>query len=622
MHKLLILTILFLFVRTVGLGSDIANSDATRWHRRTENFISAIANFDFASTYQHYQPGVTLMWVSIPAKHFVYKGLLEHADYFPTINMVGQASIVGVLTILFAAQLFALRKLYGEKTAVIYGSLLALEPYLIGVDRWYHVTSLEIYFGFTAFLALLLWLKDQNRKLLLLSAALLSLSVLAKFTSLILLPLFVFIIFRTNKKRLVEFLLVFLLSLFVLFPALWVAPLTVFQNVKEALLGAVTNEIRGESVILPGSFYYAAILLFKLSPLTLLFFGLAMLKKIKASYVFAYLGIYYLFLSVAGQKIDRYALVFIPPIILIVSLYLSELSFKKLSVCLFGVLLFFVYVAHIYHPVYSAYYSPILDGFNGAMKVQVYDNSGEYFAQTASYLNSIGPDAVVYVPDNIESFLFYFKGTVVREFNPDVDYVIRSVDWNRRQVWDENCPQIEKIFGPSNISIVTIFKCEKAATAGVILGHVYWNGKFSERSIRRLEEGIKIFKQYKVDYLITTGGAGLFNDSEIPMGVLMKDYLVTRGVPQDKVFVEQTSMNTDENALGALEILKAHDIKDVVIITSADHMTRAKLIFQDIFPDDYKLNYAISDYFIGAWSIWDFVWHIGGWGKYFLAKLI
>ncbi len=614
--------ILFLLARTLGLGGDIANSDAARWHRRTENFVSAIANFDFASTYQHYQPGVTLMWVGAPAKHFVYKGLLEHANYFSTINMVGQASVVGVLAILFATQLFVLRKLYGEKTAVIYGFLLALEPYLIGIDRWYHVTSLEVYFGFTAFLVLLLWIKDQNRKRLLLSAALLSLSVLAKFTSLILLPFFVFMIFRTNKKRLMEFSLVFLLILFALFPALWVAPLAVLQNVKEALLGAVTNEIRGESVLLPGPLYYAAILLFKLSPLTLLFFALAMLKKVKAPYVFAYLAVYYLFLSVAGQKIDRYALVFIPPIILIASLYLSQLPFKRLAVCLLGSLLFFIYIANIYHPVYSAYYSPVFDGFNGAMKVQIYDNSGEYFAQAASYLNSIGSDSVVYVPDNVESFSFYFKGTVVREFNLDVDYVIRSVDWDRREVWDENCPQIEKTFGPSNISIVTVFKCENAPTAGIILGHVYWNGEFSERSILRLEEGVKLFKQHKVDYLITTGGMGLFNDSELPMGVLMKDYLVTRGVPQDKVFVEQTSTNTDENALDALEILKVSGIKDAVIITSADHMARAKLIFQDIFPDDYKLNYAISDYFIGAWSIWDFVWHVGGWGKYFLTKLI
>ena len=102
----------------------------------------------------------------------------------------------------------------------------------------------------------------------------------------------------------------------------------------------------------------------------------------------------------------------------------------------------------------------------------------------------------------------------------------------------------------------------------------------------------------------------------------MENYLVMQGIPQDKVFVEQVSKNTDENALGSLEILKAGGVEDVVIITSADHMQRAKLIFQGIFPDNYKLNYAISDYFIGFWSIWDFVWHIGGWSKYYLMKYI
>src|SRR3990167_2965327 len=107
-HKLLIL-----LTRTIGLGDDIANSDAARWHRRTDNFIFAVTNFDFASTYQHYQPGVTLMWASFPARFLVYRGFLEHADYFPVINMAGQISIVTVLGALFAVQLLVARKLYG-----------------------------------------------------------------------------------------------------------------------------------------------------------------------------------------------------------------------------------------------------------------------------------------------------------------------------------------------------------------------------------------------------------------------------------------------------------------------------------------------------------------------------
>ena len=63
---------LFLFLRLPGLGRDIANSDSIRWHRRSEKFLSALKQRDLSSTYQHYQPGVSLMWINSIVKQAAF----------------------------------------------------------------------------------------------------------------------------------------------------------------------------------------------------------------------------------------------------------------------------------------------------------------------------------------------------------------------------------------------------------------------------------------------------------------------------------------------------------------------------------------------------------------------
>ncbi len=49
-----------------------------------------------------------------------------------------------------------------------------------------------------------------------------------------------------------------------------------------------------------------------------------------------------------------------------------------------------------------------------------------------------------------------------------------------------------------------------------------------------------------------------------------------------------------------------------MIITSADHMPRAKRIFEEVFPSTYRLDFIISDSFCGIWSVVDFFWNGAG----------
>ncbi len=445
----------FLFLRVYKVGSDISNSDAARWHRRSINFLQAVKSGDFKNTYQHYQPGVTIMLLNAPLKQTATSfqryilnrtpKTLENADYYPLIHGLSKVQINIVLAGLLAFQAFLISQLFNKNTAFVYVLLISAEPYLVGIDRWFHLTSMETYFSFSALLSLIYWLHKEKPKFLYISAALFSLAVLSKLTSLILGPVLLAILVTSSCKNLskkrkfksiiqhpiIKYGLTFLGITFVLFPALWVSPFEVLQNLYNAIFNAVASDGRSRffNAVL-NWVYYPVVLGFKLSPITLILFAVSLFglrsseHKIKW-FLWGFLS-YLLFLTLSDKKIDRYTLVFFPYIILLASVYISTFSSRNFRLALLAGVSYSLLVYFIYLSVNSAYYSPLFGGSSGVLNFGVYENSGEYFAQAADYLNDRGRDKVVWVPNNVESFNYYYKGRVVRDYTSEVDYVVSS----------------------------------------------------------------------------------------------------------------------------------------------------------------------------------------------------
>ncbi len=470
-----IVILLFLLMRLPGLGRDISNSDAFRWYHRSEKFAQAIKTLDFQSTYQHYQPGVTLMWISSAVNfttHFFMIGqtrqqnTLENSDWYPILHGFTKSSLTVILGIVLLFQVMVIGKLFNSKISIIYGLFVATEPYLIGIDRWFHVTSLEASLAFLSLLLLMLWYRLGLRKYLIFSSVALSLAVLSKIISIIVLPFFIALIVykerRLSLKKSLIYVSVFVLVTLLFFPALWIAPLYVFNKLFTAAFTATveTNRLTGF-----GIFYYLIILCFKLSPITLFLFifSLGKLSRrlqtsdvvIPTTYLLIYLG----FLSLASQKIDRYVISVIYPLLLLTSVYVAELKIKKLLIVCFGVIIFTLWIVKTYYPVYSAYYSPIFGGSSKALEISIYDNSGAYFAQAAEYLNTKGRDIDVFIPDSMDSFSPYFGGRFSKWYSPETDYIVKSQDFDRKIDSDELCPIIDKTFGPGNFKAVYVFKC-------------------------------------------------------------------------------------------------------------------------------------------------------------------
>ncbi|MBU1132829.1 hypothetical protein KKG08_00990, partial [Patescibacteria group bacterium] len=285
-------------------------------------------------------------------------------------------------------------------------------------------------------------------------------AVLTKTSALILLPILLFVFIKDKKwKELGIFSLISVITFYILFPAMWVESIQVVQKILGSLLGAVSEDVRTDLIFpLLVSFYYVIILAFRLSPITFILFIVA-LWKLRNSKDFNIhillfsIFFYYVFLTLASQKIDRYIISFIPLILLLI----ASTRFPKIVYII--PLVFLAYVALTCYPVYSAYYSPIFGGTKQALKLGLYDNSGEYFSQAATYLNEKGRGKNVYVPDNIESFSYYYKGNLQGQFNEDTDYIVRSLYMDRNEFIETRCSSVEKSYG-TYVDVVRVYSCK------------------------------------------------------------------------------------------------------------------------------------------------------------------
>ncbi|KKS31201.1 hypothetical protein A2380_03250 [candidate division WWE3 bacterium RIFOXYB1_FULL_43_24] len=475
----LAMSLAFLLPRISDLGRDISNSDALRWHRRSDNFLSALKTKEFGNTFQRYHPGVTAMWSGVLSEVLLYKyqqstgekpDTLENADFYPLLHSLSKLVVVLVLAFCFVLQLFLIRKLFDPKVAFIYGFLISVEPYFVGIDRWFHLSSMEAFFSMTSVLFLLAFSVEKKLRYLVLSGFFVGLGLLTKMTVFITVLFSVLYLVRGFFKENIKFKFLLLYAMaaiatfFVFFPALWVKPAYVFSSMYLAATNAVFEDVRGDVLTLNQKiFFYPVIFMFKTSPL-LLFAGIYSLLRVyreKNKYILAlvtYFLILIVFLTVADQKIDRYSIAFFPTLILIVAYTLSKAKNSILALLLVGQSVFFLWATITYYPVYSAYINPIFT-HKFVLNAGFYDNSGEYFSNAAFYMNKKGRNLYTQVPNNMESFKPYYKGNLTPLLE-DADYVVYSLDFDRKYFPEIPHCRIENYFGNRLYKPVAVYACE------------------------------------------------------------------------------------------------------------------------------------------------------------------
>jgi hypothetical protein len=474
------LFLLALGPRAFGLGVFIT-ADERRWIERSVQFFSALSTGDFADTFQTGHPGVTTKGtgtVGLLVKYLSQvrqpslTGLWAFLEAVP-VNPSVSAEYLPVMrfpTVLLTAACvvavyFMVRRMFGDRVALLSGVLLALDPFYLSHSRVIHHDALATTFMTLAVLSFLIcaW-HGRWRTFLILSGLAAGLSFLSKGSALFLAPFIGllcgmgYLAQAENWRKIdggalirwasawVGWAAVALLIFFLLWPVMWVDPVSAVQGLLTKAVDYAGeahtkgNFFLGRVVDDPGLLFYPVPLLFRTTPLTLLGLVAAFCFWIKEHKVqntavegsrlqrlidrllgkgeeretrsrrlsflslWAYLFSFVLFMTLGDKKFDRYILPVYPMAEILAALGLYQLGalvakgvgeryrntiLAGRSAWAFGLVVAVLLQAGFtlpHYPYYLTYYNPLVGG--GWLAPQVYYVGwGEGLDQVARYLN-------------------------------------------------------------------------------------------------------------------------------------------------------------------------------------------------------------------------------------------
>ena len=126
----------------------------------------------------------------------------------------------------------------------------------------------------------------------------------------------------------------------------------------------------------------------------------------------------------------------------------------------------------------------------------------------------------------------------------------------------------------------------------------------------RTAQAIDLFQNGWADKLVFSGAA---LDKSGPSNALaMKRQALAEGVPDSSILIEESSMNTKENAELSRQLFEENEIGSVILVTSAYHQRRAGLEFGRMAENTIRIvNHPVqSD---NQWSPWWWTTPRGWW---------
>lgn len=393
--------VLFVFAflyRLPSLGVDFINNDAFLWKERSYAFGKALLSMDFASTAVTYHPGVTLLWsqfFAIKIYSFLdfifYRGNLSPSIEFIVNHVIQKAVLVfftSVLTVIIYKQL---KRVFGQTTSILVVFFVLLEPFYLGLSRAIHtdvlisqlmfISTLYFYIEFSTSKSIV---KNGNEAIF--SGVFMGLAALTKSSALFLVPFYLlaYLVLRkidfSKLRRLLVVYLVFIVSFFVFWPAMWVNPiesvnLFLFKGVEGVGLNEGHGHIWfGVETLDPGPLFYPIAFIARYSMFIVLMsvFGIFLLiknfRKVKESdtnflYWISFITFYFVMLTLVSKKLDRYLLPTIFPFAVFAAYWIKTYFSKSVLAVLFGLFVIFrMVILYGLHPNYLAYYSQLVGG--------------------------------------------------------------------------------------------------------------------------------------------------------------------------------------------------------------------------------------------------------------------
>lgn len=119
--------------------------------------------------------------------------------------------------------------------------------------------------------------------------------------------------------------------------------------------------------------------------------------------------------------------------------------------------------------------------------------------------------------------------------------------------------------------------------AALVLGAKTQDNVMSNALRARVDYAIELYQTGQVGAVIFTGG---FRDKdparEQSESALARDYAVQRGVPSERIWIEQRSTTTLENLREAQAIVNAQGFAQVALVSDRWHLARAQAMAHDL----------------------------------------
>lgn len=110
----------------------------------------------------------------------------------------------------------------------------------------------------------------------------------------------------------------------------------------------------------------------------------------------------------------------------------------------------------------------------------------------------------------------------------------------------------------------------------------------------RVEQGISEYKNNPGSKLVFTGkySRGYKKDPGFREALMMRDYAVEKGLCEKDIITECEARDTLGNAYYSKLIIDSLCTKEIVLVSTAFHLRKAKYFFDFVYPKEYKFTYS------------------------------
>ncbi len=139
-------------------------------------------------------------------------------------------------------------------------------------------------------------------------------------------------------------------------------------------------------------------------------------------------------------------------------------------------------------------------------------------------------------------------------------------------------------------NIISICACSirdesREADVVIVLGAAAYDGGVSLVYRERLNHGIYLYQQGLAEKIIVTGGRAEGNQHSD--AYTAKEYVLSQGIPEEDVLMEETSVITQENLENSKALMDENGWQSAIVVSDPLHMKRAMLLAEDTGMEAY-----------------------------------